>query len=880
MTTKLHVPQQRPDAVFRTRLAAQLEVGIGSRLTLIAAPAGFGKTSVLAGWIASSNDSRKVAWLSLDEGDNAPEIFWRYFLASMNEAVLGIANAALSILDEPAAVIESVLTTLINDCHEHGADIVVVLDDLHVINRPEIHSGIAFLMDNLPSHVHLVIASRTDPPLPLARLRARRELVELRVADLRFTIDEAASYLRGSMSLSLTDEEIAALEGRTEGWIAALQLAALSLEERSDSAEFIAGFAGDNRYIVDYLLEEVLHRQAPQVVTFLMQTSILSRLSGDLVDAVTRGADGAATLEALYRSNVLIDALDDKRHWYRYHHLFAQMLRARLVDKAPGTLDELNLRASAWYAEHHQFSDAIAHAIDAHAYDRAADLIEMATPSMRKSRQESTLVRWLNMLPPELIRSRPSLSVQFAGTLLAAGQLDGVEDFLRDADDGTVGGGDEIQAVRRGIAVYRAAHSIALGDMDGAAFEATRALDLTVDGDAITQGSATGLLGLVSWSRGELAVAESYWLAALSYLERAGHISDAIGASIAISDLQVAQGRLSAALHTCSQALEMANRQEPLLRGAADMQVSISEILRQRGDLVGARVQLAAATALGEYAGLPQNRHRRRIASARLLVTEGDAAGAVALLEEAEQVFTPDFFPNTQPIAAQRARALIVGGRIDQATDWAARSGFQTDDELSFMHEYEHITLVRLMLADKTNPAAIAAAIEFLQRLLIDAEAGGRLGSVIEIRVLLAQALHAAGRAPESLEVLRHAVATAEPERYVRVFADEGPSMSRLLSSLSKREPGSSYVRQLVNSTVASARSTSSSTSELVTPLSDREIDVLRLLRTEFGGADIARQLSISLNTMRTHTKSIYMKLGVTSRRAAVNSATELGLFR
>ncbi len=391
LETKLYVPRSRRGLVSRPRLSERLDRGTASKLMLISAPAGFGKTTLLTEWLAAGPDGpaaeRLVAWLSLDRADNDPASFWIYVIAALRTVASGVGESAMTLLQTPQPPpIETVLTALLNDLGAITGDIVLVLDDYHVVDARDVQNGMAFLLDHLPPRLHVVIASRTDPALPLARLRARGELVETRAADLRFTLDEAAAYLNEMMGLQLTARDVAALEGRTEGWIAALQLAALSMQGRDDVAGFIAGFAGDDRYVVDYLVEEVLQRQPEHVQQFLQQTSILERLCGPLCDAVTGQGGGKAVLEALERGNLFLVPLDDRRRWYRYHHLFADVLQARLHDEQPGQVPDLHRRASAWYQQNGEPAVAIGHALAAEDFERAADLAELEIPAMRRTR--------------------------------------------------------------------------------------------------------------------------------------------------------------------------------------------------------------------------------------------------------------------------------------------------------------------------------------------------------------------------------------------------------------------------------------------------------------------------------------------------------------
>jgi len=443
LETKLFVPRARRGLVARPRLSERLDRGGASKLMLVSAPAGFGKTTLLAEWLAEWLDvgpaaptgQRSAAWLSLDKGDNDPASFWTYVIAALRTVEPGVGASALTLLQESQPLpIRTVLTTLLNDLGAIASDLLLVLDDYHVIDARDVQDGMEFLLDHLPPQLRLVIASRADPALPLARLRGRGELVEVRAADLRFTPDEAAAYLTQVMGLVLTARDVAALEERTEGWIAALQLAALSMQGRDDIAGFIAGFAGDDRYIVDYLAEEVLQRQPDHVRSFLLQTSILDRLSGSLCDAVTGQDGGRAMLEALDRGNLFLVPLDDRRQWYRYHHLFADVLRARLLDEQPKRVDELHTRASDWYERNGDRHEAIGHAMAGEDFERAANLVELTIPAMRRSRQEATLRLWLEALPDELVRVRPVLSVGYAGVLMVRGEVEGVEARLLDAE--------------------------------------------------------------------------------------------------------------------------------------------------------------------------------------------------------------------------------------------------------------------------------------------------------------------------------------------------------------------------------------------------------------------------------------------------------------
>ena len=904
LETKLYVPRSRRGLVPRPRLSKRLDRGIASKLMLVSAPAGFGKTTLLTEWLAAGPaapaDERLVAWLSLDRGDNDPASFWTYVIAALRTVASGVGESALALLQAPRSPpIETVLTALLNDLGATAGDIVLVLDDYHVVDAHDVQDGMAFLLGHLPPQLHVVIAGRADPALPLARLRGRGELVEIRAAELRFTPDEAAAYLNEMMGLQLTARDVAALEGRTEGWIAALQLAALSMQGRDDVAGFIAGFAGDDRYVVDYLGEEVLQRQSEHVQAFLLQTSILGRLSGPLCDAVTGQSGSKAKLEALERGNLFLVPLDDRRRWYRYHQLFADVLHARLLDEQPGQVPDLHRRASAWYQQNGEPAEAIRHALAAGDFERAADLVELAIPAMRRTRQEATVRGWLEVLPDEVVRVRPVLSVHFAGALLARGELEGVEGRLRDAErwlDGAAGAGagsqtpaaemvvvddEEFRRLPAGIEVYRAAQALARGDVPGTVRHARRALDLSHADDHLCRASAAGLMGLASWGSGDLKAGYSGYAECMAGLRRAGYVADTFGCAIALADIRRTQGRLGEAMRTYEQALQRAPEQGgAVLRGTADMYVGMSELNCERDDLPAATQQLLRSQELGEHTGLPQNRYRWRVAMARIRQAEGDLGGALDLLDEAERLYVGDFFPNVRPVPALKARVWIAQGRLGEALGWAREQGLSVDDDLSYLREFEHITLARVLLAryqDERAEASIHEAIRLLERLLPAAEEGERTGRVIEILVLRALAHQTLGDIPAALACLERAITMAEPEGYVRVFVDEGPPMASLLTAAAKQGTARNYVRRLL-AAVSETEHDSHIKQALIDPLSERELDVLRLLGTELDGPAIARELMVSLNTVRTHTKNIYTKLAVTNRRAAVRRAAELGL--
>ena len=718
LATKLYLPRLRPNVVSRPRLLERLNEGLHRKLTLIAAPAGFGKTTLVSEWVAFIE--RPTAWLSLDEGENDPARFLAYLVAALQTIAAHIGEGVLGVLQssQPPPP-EAILTALLNEITTLPDQFVLVLDDYHVIDAKAVDMALTYLVEHLPPQMHLVIATREDPQLPLARLRARGHLTELRAADLRFTASEAAAFLTQVMGLSLSAADIAALEDHTEGWIAGLQLAALSMQGHQDVAGFIRAFAGDHRYIVDYLVEEVLQRQPAPVRSFLLQTSILDRLSGPLCDAVTGQEEGNARLEALERGNFFVVPLDDTRHWYRYHHLFAEVLSAHLLAEQPDQVSTLHRRASAWYEQHGSAADAIRHALAAVDFERAADLIELAVPAMRRSRQEATVLGWLKALPDELVRARPVLSVHYAGALLLHGELEGVEARLRDAErwldtktdrgelalapsaEMVVVDEEEFRRLPGMIAVYRAAIAQALGDVADTMHYARRVLDLVPEDDHLRRGSAAGFLGLAylgKWgSRGSAPIVCRVHGACAAGPGTSLTPSVALSPWLIYGLPKVVCARRCAPMSgDCS-----LRRSRGASAAGSGRYVRGYERAPPRAERSACRHATPAAEARSwvSILGLPQNRYRWCVAMARIREAQGDLDGALDLLNEAERLYMGDFFPNVRPIAALRTRVWVAQGRLGEALDWAREQGLSVSDDLSYLREFEHITLARVLLA-------------------------------------------------------------------------------------------------------------------------------------------------------------------------------------
>jgi LuxR family transcriptional regulator, maltose regulon positive regulatory protein len=907
LSTKLFTHTVRKNLVPRPRLTEQLNEGLECKLTLISAPAGFGKTTLVSEWVASCK--QPVAWLSMDEGDNDPVRFLSYLVAALQTIKAGIGEGALAVLQSPQPPpTEAILTVVLNEITTIPDPFIFVLDDYHVIDSKPVDSVLTFLLEHLPPQMHLVIATREDPNLPLARLRARGQLIELRAANLRLTSAEAAEFLNQVMGLNLSAEDIAALEARTEGWIAGLQLAAISMQGRSDTASFIQAFTGSHRFVLDYLVEEVLKHQPEPVRSFLLQTSILDRLCVPLCNAVTEREVSKEMLDVLERSNLFLIPLDDRRQWYRYHHLFAEVLQARLLDEQPDQVFSLHQRASEWYEHNDSVAEAIRHALAANDFERAATLIELAVPNMRRNRQEATHTElgWLKALPNELVHFRPVLSVAYAYALFGDGELETIETRLRDAewwlDPTTDEAGmvvvdkEEFRRLPAMIALLRAAQALARDDMLEAAKNARQVLDLAPEDAHLMLGGAASVLGLAAWTSGDLEAARRMTAEGMANVRLAGYISSAIGSAIVLADILIMQGHLHEALTTYEQGLQWAAQPGvPVLRGAADMYVGMSDLHCEYNDLKTANQHLLSSQALGELAGLPQNPYRWCAAMAQIRVAQGDLNGALDLLDQAERLYDSNFSPNVRPIATRKVRVWVAQGRLGEALGWAREQGLSVENELSYLHEFDHITLARVLLAcylsDHSN-SSISEVMGLLERLLKAAEERGGKGSVIEILVLQAIAYHAQGNLPAALVSLQQVLALAEPEGYVRIFLDEGPNMLQLLreaaaSEIMPRQGLPTYTDKLLvafeaehkRSADESPYPTPSASQPLIEPLSQRELEVLRLLKTELSGPEIAHELVISLSTVRTHTKSIYSKLNANNRRAAVKRAEDLHLI-
>ncbi len=918
LATKLFAPARRPQLVARPRLVDQLDstLDASNRLTLVSAPAGFGKTTLLSDWLTrleSLSRETRVGWLSLDGGDNDLARLLTHLAAALQHAGIDVDLALVA--SQHGASTSTALTAIVNDVARAAEDTpgthwVLVLDDYHVISASDVHEAMSFLVDHLPPRLHLLMATRSDPPLALPRLRGRGELTEIRAADLRFTPPEAREFLNQVMGLDLSTDNVTALEERTEGWIAGLQLAGLSLRgipERDDVSDFIDAFTGSNRFVIDYLADEVLARQPDEVRDFLLRTAVLDRLSGGLCDAVTGGDDSGRTLADLERANLFLVPLDDQRSWYRYHHLFADVLAARLLAEHPEEVSELHRRASAWYAAHHLTVEAVGHALAAEDFDRAAHLMEEALPETRRARRDGLLLAWIGALPESVVRRSPVLSILSAWSQLMSGDLEAMERRLDDAE-AALAAGEQDQGLARAwadtedlrtapatISVYRASLAQARGDVTGTVRHARRALDLAGPDDHFIRGAGGGYLGLAAWAAGDVTAALDTFGAAVRSLHAAGNLVDELDTTVVLADMWLASGRPKRARRLYERALHTATAGgEPYPRATADLHVGLAELDRELDDLPSAEAHLETARVLGERASITESRHRWYVAMAQLRAASGDFDTAMQLLDQAEALFRRGFYPDLRPIAATRARVQIAHGALAAAAEWARERNVTPTAAASYLHEHELLTLVRLLLArhrqrkdpdDARETSLLDGALVLLDRLLADAEPD-RHGSVIEVGMLQALTHDAHGRREQALAVLDRAFAQApEPESYVRLFLDEGDPMLALLhgarnSGAGEHDALRQHARRILDAADNSQRAARRIDQDaLPDPLSDRELDVLRLLESDLTGPEIARELYVTLNTLRTHTKRIFTKLDANTRAAAVRRAHERGLL-
>ena len=909
VATKLFIPPAREDSVPRPRLYDRLERGLSGRLTLVAAPAGFGKSTLLSAWqAAGAQHGTRIGWVSLDVTDNDPLRFWSYVFAALDRIAPGTAAPAVAFLQSPQPPpIEKVLTSVVNSLARAGAtagELVIVLDDYHVIATPEIHEALARFVDILPAHLHLVLLTRSDPPLPLARLRASGQLVEVRAEDLRFTNEEVTELLAQLDGPALSPGDVAALADRTEGWIAGLQLAALALRDRDDRADFIRTFSGSNRFIVDYLAAEVLAGQTRDAQAFLLRTSILDRLCGDLADAVlerTRDGDGRSSgrqlLVKLERENLFVIPLDERREWYRYHHLFADVLRQRLAEDASDSeIAGLHARASAWHEDNGFVVEAIVHALDAEDWPRATRLLEARGIPLVVAGQIQSVLAWLDRLPASHLLTRPRLCITHALALLFANELPAAEARVTDAERSIQEGTSpaDAQAIRGLAAAIRANIAQYTGDIAACVAFGEEVLRLLPEQEVIARTTARLHVAKAFRVHGDVTDRmERDALDVVAPIRASGNLLGSVAAIANVARLQRMQGRLRATEATYREMLDLAAGPDALrgLHGSLAYYVGMGDLYREWDDLDAAEAHLAEAMALmpGRRTADADDVALGYIAVAGVRQARGDIEGAAATMDRlADEAHQRGFVPHLRRrVAAERARLALSTGDLAAAVAWERASGIQADQPADFLREAETLVAARVWIArsDRSNIRfLIPPTLALLDRLLDDAEAKSRRASEIDILIVRALAHQAAREEGEATESLARALEIAEPEGYVRRFLDEGPALEALLRAARGRGIATRYIDRLL--AAGSGRGVDAVRvgggvaldASGVDVLSARELEVLKLMTSGRSNAEIARSMVVAVSTVKTHVNNIFGKLQVSSRADAIERARDLRL--
>jgi LuxR family transcriptional regulator, maltose regulon positive regulatory protein len=900
LATKLHVPASRPGQVLRPRLTARLDEGLARGLVLACAPAGYGKTVLLADW--ARRGECPVAWLSLDAGDNDPARFWRHAVAALDQARPGIGERVAPLLGLPApSSFQGLVTALINDLA--GEQALLLLDDYHLIGSQQVHESLAFLLEHRPAGLRVGLASRSDPPLPLPRLRARGQLTEIRQAELRFTSAEAWELLQQAAS-GLPEASAAALAARTEGWAAGLQLAALSLRGHHDAVAFVAAFTGSHRYILDYLAEEVLEQQDAQLRTFLLETSVLERLSGPLCDAVTGREGSQALLEAAERAGLFLIPLDEVRGWWRYHHLFADLLQARLRQGQPGKPRGLHRAAAAWCDAQGLADETIRYALAAGDAAWAARLIERHYDAIFLRGESATIQGWISALPAELAQSRPRLLLAQAWMALVGGDVEAAGAPLDAAERAFGGAANEpfepsvgraaslLANVPAAIALARAYLAVLHGDAEGMAASASPALPALDEEEWVLHSASLWILAIAEWVRGRLEDAERGFAASVARWRAAGQRPLAAWACLDLGRVQRSRGRLDASLTTYEQLVEdTAPPGRAAMPSAGIGYVGMAEVAYQRGELDTALQHVTKGIELSRQLNWKtQPLAAGLVTLAWIRQANGDPSGAQEAIAEAERVAPSPSLANLfNPVPAQRARLLLAQGDIAGAARWAEEGDLRIDDEPVYQKEREHLVLARVLLTQDQPATALA----LLDRLHAAAAAQDRVGSLIEIGALRALALAAAGEENAAVDALAEALTLACPQGYVRVFADEGAPMAALLARLIAAQRSGGAVAEVPLGCLArlhhalrapdivpdAGRGSVTAVPGLVDPLTGRELEVLQMLAAGRSNRAIASQLVVSLDTVKKHVSHVLGKLGAANRTEAVARARELSLI-
>jgi LuxR family maltose regulon positive regulatory protein len=912
LKTKLYRPQVRAGVVSRRRLIDRLQAGMDGSLILLSAPAGFGKTTLICDWLSQLNEPS--TWISLDEDDNELARFMVYFISALQRIEPGLGEKKLTAIQTSQALDPHILITdLINEVSSLDYPFVFVLEDYHRITIPEIHDVVSFLLEHIPRQMRLVINSRIDPPLPISRYRAERAMTEIRGADLCFSTPEAETFLNQTMDLGLPHDTIEALVTRTEGWIVGLQLAAVSMENlsRSERVSFIRAFTGTEAFILDYLVAEVINRQPETIKTFLLQTSILERLCGPLCETVVQTAcqenpsprpTGQEILEYLEHHNLFVVPLDNKRRWYRYHHLFTDLLRNQLEISEPQLVPRLHQRASLWYEKQHLLQEATIHSLAAQDYTQAATLIERSfLARMSHGEDFGTMLGRLQALPEEIIRARPNLGIWYAWMLSITLQLDAVEPRLKEIEDSS---GDQLSEDHRlQIAVLRAEVARNRNDFPTAIETCTKVLETIRENPSnhiLRIQARTGAVINLAWAyllHGEMIKAQRSFSDALEISTAAGSITLILLALRGLALCYKWQGMLKQAVECCRRGLQRVSEESRahyrhVVPAATYIYLEMGDLMREWNRLDEAADYLWKGIELGRRFHIDAGTLRDGyIAYARLKHARGDASAAKDIIEQAERLAEEN---TVVPKFGSPIDSLKVQLHLDQsaefgdsylgqgakADEWADEHGLNEEARAASLNqETAYLVWVRLLIAGKDH----AKALRITEALINGAEANGRAGRVIEVLILRALVLLEMSKHDEAIDALGRSLELAEPSGYMRIFADEGAPLAALLQGMAGHARFGDYAGRLLEAFQQEKQLSSSlqprTAAQLIEPLSDREMEVLRFLPCNWTGAKIAEKLFVSANTIKTHLKNIYGKLGAHSRYEAVEKARKLNLL-
>ncbi len=894
--TKTNIPTLKRDLVLRKRINEALSEGIraGRKLTLISAPAGFGKTTLVCEWLEMCKIP--AAWISLDENDGDAARFLTYLVTALQTLISGVGDGVLVALQSSQPITPNeLLTTLLNELSSIEDDFILVLDDLHAVDSRAVDELLAFLVEHTPQQMHLIITTREDPALPLARLRAKNQLTEIRTAELRFTENEAADFLNQVMGLDLSSQDIAVLEARTEGWVAGLQLAALSMQGKVDAAEFIHSFSGANQFVLDYLLEEVLQKQSESLQGFLLRTSILNRLSGSLCDALWQGEKNSAQeiLEQLERANLFVISLDDERRWYRYHHLFRDLLRQRLNQKlGKEEVAGINIRASEWFEQNGDVGEAFRYAISAEDFERAARLTESAWLGMDETFQTGTWLGWVNQLPLSVRRVRPVLLTQMGWSYMDAGNAEASESSLKDAEaclknpleDLVIVEAEQFRALPVRIAMARAFNAQVQNRFADTVKFAEMAQDMAPPDDEFMQAQASAILSFTHWASGELDKVYPFMNSWVDAAQQADNFAFAVATSFAKADILIAQGRLRDAIQVYQTALKLATT-HGVESITAHHHLGLGLLYHEMGEDERAASHLQKSFELGRQTPIVDWAYRKSLAQAYLKESEGDHDAALEALDEAQRFYVRTPIPNLRPVGAMKARIYLKQEQLMNAQTWARKSGLSLRDAPDYLHEFERVTLARIALAEVN--VNFSDVVSSLERHLKLAETQNRLASQIEILITLSLAFQSKGEQANAITSLEQALKLAESEGYWRLFVDEGELIRLLIldlrsalesSARTEVQPLFGYVEKLLAGFSQPTQLQKPKT-ELIDPLSERELEVLCLIAQGLSNQEITQKLFVALSTIKGHNLRIFAKLQAKSRTEAVARARKLGLL-